>query len=209
MPPKSICTIPLVALVISPICDLKPFVYSTASIGVVLFQISHTNRENQLKPPITSLSKNALSWAGRSRNLTWSPHDVMVRQNLTNTCTNLSQYWTRMQRECLFYWVDELKLLWNPGCLPFTQTTQVEILCINIYYSDANSPAFGRRLTLFCLISRSPALVHKSPAFYVRYKYWILSKKLHRLSLRFSPFLAKNLTFSYSQYGFWGIFARI
>ena len=57
-------------------------------IGVVLFQISHTNRENQLKPPITSLSKNALSWAGRSRNLTWSPHDVMVRQNLTNACTN-------------------------------------------------------------------------------------------------------------------------
>ena len=66
----------------------------------------------------------------------------------------LSQYWTSMQRECLFYWVDELKLLWNPGCLPFTQTTQVEILCINIYYSDANSPAFGRRLKLFCLVSR-------------------------------------------------------
>ena len=146
-------------------------------IGVVLFQISHTNRENQLKPPITSLSKNALSWAGRSRNLTWSPHDVMVRQNLTNACTNLSQYWTSMQRECWFYWVDELKLLWNPGCLPFTQTTQVEILCINIYYSDANSPAFGRRLTLFCLVSRSPALLHKSSAFYVHYKYWILSKK--------------------------------
>ena len=141
--------------------------------------------------------------------VTQSPHDVMVRQNLTNACTNLSQYWTSMQRECLFYWVDELKLLWNPECLPFTQTTQVEILCINIYYSDANSPAFGRRLTLFCLISRSPALVHKSPAFYVRYKYWILSKKLNRLSLKCSPFLAKNLTFSYSQYSFWGIFARI
>ena len=38
-------------------------------------------------------------------------------------------------------------------------------------------PAFGGRLTLFCLVSRSPALVHKSPAFYVHYKYWILSKK--------------------------------
>ena len=37
--------------------------------------------------------------------------------------------------------------------------------------SDANSPAFGGRLTLFCLVSRSPALVHKSPAFYVHYKY--------------------------------------
>ena len=35
--------------------------YSIPSIGVVLFQISHTNRENQLKHPITSLSKNALS----------------------------------------------------------------------------------------------------------------------------------------------------
>ena len=43
--------------------------------------------------------------------------------------------------------------------------------------SDANSPAFGGRLTLFCLVSRSPALVHKSPAFYVHYKYWILSRK--------------------------------
>ena len=32
-------------------------------------------------------------------------------------------------------------------------------------------PAFGGRLTLFCLVSRSPALVHKSPAFYVHYKY--------------------------------------
>ena len=37
--------------------------------------------------------------------------------------------------------------------------------------SDANSPAFGGRLTFFCLVSRSPALVHKSPAFYVHYKY--------------------------------------
>ena len=37
--------------------------------------------------------------------------------------------------------------------------------------NDANSPAFGGRLTLFCLVSRSPALVHKSPAFYVHYKY--------------------------------------
>ena len=32
--------------------------------------------------------------------------------------------------------------------------------------SDAKSPAFGGRLTLFCLVSRSPALVRKSPAFY-------------------------------------------
>ena len=36
---------------------------------------------------------------------------------------------------------------------------------------DANSPAFGRRLTLFGLVSRSPALVPKSPAFYVHYQY--------------------------------------
>ena len=33
------------------------------------------------------------------------------------------------------------------------------------FSSDANSPAFGGRHTLFCLVSRSPALVHKSPAF--------------------------------------------
>ena len=75
--------------------------------------------------------------------------------------------------------------------------------------SDANSTAFGGRLTLFCLVSCSPALVHKSPAFYIHYKYWILSEKQNRLSLRFSPFLAQNLNFSYSQYGFWGILARI
>ena len=29
------------------------------------------------------------------------------------------------------------------------------------------------------------------------------------LSLSFSPFLAQNLNFSYSYYGFWGIFAPI
>ena len=33
------------------------------------------------------------------------------------------------------------------------------------YHSRANSPAFGGRLTLFCLVSRSPALVHKCPTF--------------------------------------------
>ena len=38
-------------------------------------------------------------------------------------------------------------------------------------YIDAKSPAFGGRLTLFCLVSLSPALVHKSLAFYVHYKY--------------------------------------
>ena len=39
------------------------------------------------------------------------------------------------------------------------------------FISDANSPPFGGRLTLFCLVSRSPALVRKYPAFYVHYKY--------------------------------------
>lgn len=34
---------------------------------------------------------------------------------------------------------------------------------------DANSPAFGGRLALFCLTSHSPALVDKSPAFYILY----------------------------------------
>ena len=42
--------------------------------------------------------------------------------------------------------------------------------------SDANSPAFGGRLTLFCLVSRSPALVHKSPDFYVHYNIEYLVK---------------------------------
>ena len=41
-----------------------------------------------------------------------------------------------------------------------------------VYNSDTNSPAFGGRLTLFCLVSRSPTLVHKSPAVYVHYKYY-------------------------------------
>ena len=36
---------------------------------------------------------------------------------------------------------------------------------------DANSPTFGGRLTLFGLVSRSPALVPKSPSFYVHYQY--------------------------------------
>ena len=36
---------------------------------------------------------------------------------------------------------------------------------------DANSPAFGGGLTLFGRVSRSPALVPKSPAFYVHYQY--------------------------------------
>ena len=177
MPPKSICTIPLVALVISPICDLKPFVYSTASIGVVLFQISHTNRENQLKPPITSLSKNALSWASRSRNLTWSPHDVMVRQNLTNTCTNLSQYWTSMQRECLFYWVDEY-CYWScfeiRGAYHSHKPPRWKSCALTYITVMPTLPLLAGDLRFFAL---SPTLVHKSPAFYVHYKYWILSKK--------------------------------
>ena len=41
----------------------------------------------------------------------------------------------------------------------------------HVRFSDANSTTFGGRLTLFCLISRSPSLVHKSPAFYIHYKY--------------------------------------
>ena len=43
-------------------------------------------------------------------------------------------------------------------------------LCItSCICRDANSPTFGGRVTLVCLVSRSPALVHKSPAFYVHY----------------------------------------
>ena len=43
--------------------------------------------------------------------------------------------------------------------------------CTQVDDRDANSPAFGRRLTLFGLVSRSPALVPKSPAFCVHYQY--------------------------------------
>lgn len=57
---------------------LKTF-SGTAFIGVVLFQISNPDRENQIKPLIASLSKHTLSWAGSPRNLRWSPNDVMVR----------------------------------------------------------------------------------------------------------------------------------
>ena len=75
--PKSICTIPLlVVLMISPIqttCDLKSsktlfLSYGTASVGVVLYQISNTGRRGgggggggQIKPPIAWLSKNKLN----------------------------------------------------------------------------------------------------------------------------------------------------
>ena len=43
-------------------------------------------------------------------------------------------------------------------------------ITITLLINDANSPSFGGRLALFCLVSCSPALVHKSPAFYVHYK---------------------------------------
>ena len=61
--------------------------------------------------------------------------------------------------------------------LPFPFPSNLKIWSFHIVVSDADSLAFGGRLKLFCLVSRSPALVHKSPAFYVHYKYWILSKK--------------------------------
>ena len=52
---------------------------------------------------------------------------------------------------------------------------------------------------------QSPGLLYGSPR--------LLDKIIFRvflcLSLRFSPFLAQNLNFPYSQYGFWGIFAPI
>ena len=67
------------SLVISPIYTTSDFQlpknvfhsYGTTSVGMVLSPISNTGRD-QIKPPIASLSKSALSWAGRSRNLTRS-----------------------------------------------------------------------------------------------------------------------------------------
>ena len=70
MSPKSICTIPLlVVLVISPMktkCDLKSsktlfLSYGAASVGVVLYQISNPGRGGQIKPPISWLSKSKLN----------------------------------------------------------------------------------------------------------------------------------------------------
>lgn len=70
MSSTSLCTIPLlVVLVISPIqttCDLKSpktlfLSYGTASVDVVLFQISNADSESEIKPPIALLSKKKLS----------------------------------------------------------------------------------------------------------------------------------------------------
>ena len=52
---------------------------------------------------------------------------------------------------------------------------------------------------------RSPALWYGSPHLPDKIIFWAFLC----LGLKFSPFLAQNVIFSYSQYGFWGIFARI
>ena len=52
---------------------------------------------------------------------------------------------------------------------------------------------------------RSPALWYGSPYLPDKIIFWAFLC----LGLKFSPFLAQNVNFSYSQYGFWGIFARI
>ena len=83
---------------------------------------------------------------------TWCNGEAEFNKYMHKFVTVLDKY-AKGMLVLLSWWILLLKLLWNPGCLPFTQTTQVEILCINIYYSDANSPTFGRRLTLFCLVS--------------------------------------------------------
>ena len=74
MSPKSICTIPwLVVLVISLIqttCDLKSsktlfLSYGTASVGVVLYQISNTGRgggANETSDRLVEQAQIELSW---------------------------------------------------------------------------------------------------------------------------------------------------
>ena len=71
MSPKSICTIPLlVVLVISPIqttCDLKSsktlfLSYGTASVGVVLYQISNTGGSNETSDRLVEQAQIELSW---------------------------------------------------------------------------------------------------------------------------------------------------
>ena len=60
-----------------------------------------------------------------------------------------------------------------------------------------------------CFFASSPAL----PLWYINLPLFTSTINIEYLvknktdSLRFSPFLAQNLNFSYSQYGFWGIFA--
>ena len=51
----------------------------------------------------------------------------------------------------------------------------------------------------------SPALLYGSPYLSDKIIFWAF----RCIRLRFSPFLAQNLNFSYLQYGFWEIFARI
>ena len=51
----------------------------------------------------------------------------------------------------------------------------------------------------------SPALPYGSPYLSDKIIFWAF----RCIRLRFSPFLAQNLNFSYLQYGFWEIFARI
>ena len=57
-------------------------------------------------------------------------------------------------------------LLWILSMLKYHN-----VIHISSPVMPTHSPAFGGRLTLFCLVSCSPALLHKSPAFYVPYKY--------------------------------------
>ena len=59
----------------------------------------------------------------------------------------------------------------------------------------ANSPGYGTDLLLF----RTGHQISR-----VKSSFEFLC-----LGLKFSLFLAQNVNFSYSQYGFWGIFARI
>ena len=49
-----------------------------------------------------------------------------------------------------------LELLLDPWFITWTPRHGKRFTCSSC--SDANSPAFGERLTLFCLVSRSPAL---------------------------------------------------
>ena len=58
---------------------------------------------------------------------------------------------------------------------------------------------------LFRIRHQSPGLPYGSPYLPDKIIFW----SLLCLSLRFSPFLAQNLSFSYSLYGFRGIFAPI
>ena len=71
-------------------------------------------------------------------------------------------------------------------------------------------PLLEEDLRFFALSPALPLWYINLPLFMstINIKY-LVKNKTDLVSVRFSPYLAQNLNLSYSQYNFWGIFARI